>query len=1260
MVLAAILSSITDAVISYAVGKEADQISDKIRDILGRDPTKRAFQAALNEAFINLDKQHPQWVASCFDANFFAHEGAPILAQFLTMNGHPRPDELARRWADALNIRDQERRTHYISDLEPIAADFLHDMAQQLKKQEALRDLNESRALDQMAEDLQAVRQHLDAEQATFGTQQDYLHWLIDRNLYLDPRGTWQTQRQVQLKLDTIYISLQAQASEAFSPVDHHPLFEEEFAVLEMGADTGKLSAEEREERYDGLQKRLESRLTKNETREILELAEVVRRSSCVVILGDPGSGKTTLLRYLALQHALALRDGRKEATQDLGQARFPLLIRIAEYAENGIWKQQSLSDFFPTCYRTHDCPKRGLADLLLRRLEQGTCLVLLDGLDEIVNADERSGVVRQIEDFVRRYNHHDNRFVITSRIAGYTSAPLSGPFKHYTVRDMDDPQIQHFLERWCQAVEDAQTPEMSHQERMRIAQRERDGIMQAIKNPGVHRLAVNPLLLRILALIHRTGAKLPQKRIELYKLATDTLARTWRPAQGVSETQLYQASELLKEEYLTRLLSELAYWLHTHKPTGIATEREMYDVLGRAWARMNDVVWDADNPHPHIQAEIRKFLAAVHAHTGLFVERAPKRYGFLHLTFEEYYVARYLVASPRKSAKLIREHLHQSRWEEPILLALGFVGLDYPEEASKLVEGAILAQGEVAEEHNFTPSPHEDLLGRDHLFALRCLGDAIPVRPRLMKQLIIRLVDDYLTATGPARFSRYNDTVVEKISQLIGSESANIFTQYVCSRLQDTQMKVKSRGRATHMLGRIGATSPEVIETLVTVLQDNQVEAIVRGNAALALGRVGSNSLEAVTVLVAVLQNKQIEENVRRNTASALGLVEMVYPEVITALVTVLQDTQVEVSVRYTVASALGQVGMKLALSEAITALVMVLQDTQVEAKVRSNAASALYRVGSASSEALVVLVKVLQNNHMIAALITMLQENPTDDYLHSNIISVLGKAGSASSEVITALVTTLQDTQVKAKVRDGVAFALKYVGTTSPEVITILMAMLQDTQVEANVRSSVAYALAEMGKDSPEAIAVLVAMSQDTQVESHVRAHVALALRHIGTVSPKVITALVTILQDKQAGANMRSSVASALFQLGQIKQIFSSDIPATIFSDWFRYVKHQLVRRDLAHILSLSNPIDDAILNTLWQDLLDEFYEVRKACAQALARIGKRQSALRATIETRLIEAMHDPAFEVLDKVEKRPAYDAVYEGLWLLLVDSEQGE
>ena len=248
----------------------------------------------------------------------------------------------------------------------------------------------------------------------------------------------------------------------------------------------------------------------------------------------------------------------------------------------------------------------------------------------------------------------------------------------------MDEPQILRFLERWCQTVEDTETPTLSLQERQNVAKREVESIMQAVQNPGVRRLAVNPLLLRTLALIHRTGAKLPQKRIELYKLAADTLARTWRPAQGVPEITL------VKDEYLTPMLSNLAYWLHVDKPTGIATEQEVYDILGEQWAHLNDLKWNSDDPSPKIMEEVRLFLQAVREHTGLFVERAPRRYGFLHLTFEEYYVAGFLVARSKKRAALFRHHLHDPRWEEPILLALGFVGLEYSAETSELFDTAI------------------------------------------------------------------------------------------------------------------------------------------------------------------------------------------------------------------------------------------------------------------------------------------------------------------------------------------------------------------------------------------------------------------------------------------------------------------------------------------------------------------------------------------------------------------------------------------
>ena len=147
-------------------------------------------------------------------------------------DGHPDPSELAIRWAESLNIRNPERHTTLVRELEPAVSDFLDYMASELKKEPELNDLNDSRTFEQLASDLTAIRFKLGAEQATSGTRKDYLHWLIERNLYLDPRGTFQTQRQVQVKLDEVYISLRAQRDKALSEVDRR-LLDQEMAKLE-------------------------------------------------------------------------------------------------------------------------------------------------------------------------------------------------------------------------------------------------------------------------------------------------------------------------------------------------------------------------------------------------------------------------------------------------------------------------------------------------------------------------------------------------------------------------------------------------------------------------------------------------------------------------------------------------------------------------------------------------------------------------------------------------------------------------------------------------------------------------------------------------------------------------------------------------------------------------------------------------------------------------------------------------------------------
>jgi HEAT repeat protein len=68
---------------------------------------------------------------------------------------------------------------------------------------------------------------------------------------------------------------------------------------------------------------------------------------------------------------------------------------------------------------------------------------------------------------------------------------------------------------------------------------------------------------------------------------------------------------------------------------------------------------------------------------------------------------------------------------------------------------------------------------------------------------------------------------------------------------------------------------------------------------------------------------------------------------------------------------------------------------------------------------------------------------------------------------------------------------------------------------------------------------------------------------------------------------------------------------------------------------------NQADATIVTLLWQGLLDTDNDVRRACAQALAQIGKRESGLRPLIEKKLLEALDDPKFEVRARFTDRSA-------------------
>lgn len=801
---------------------------------------------------------------------------------------------------------------------------------------------------------------------------------------------------------------------------------------------------------------------------------EAFKTGKTLVVLGDPGAGKSTLARWLALVAA----DGRLRMEHELGvpERLLPLPVSVGLLTKLRE-KHDSLSVLgaLGLYFQDRNVGTRVDIEAFLKdRLENGEALLLLDGLDEVTI--DREGAVSWLQSFVTQ--HPRNRFVITSRIVGYSGLPrfVDDPL---VVRPFSDAQVERYVHVFCDAYREAELGRRDPR-----AKELGDELLAAIKaDERLQALARNPFLLSSIALAHRAEGKLPNHRVYLYEMFLRALCETWAWARKMV---VKNDGETFKYELeVVPILGYLAYRMHLEHPTGVAPR-------GFIVAAIEGGLKKQGKSEAEARASTEGFLERATQQAQVLIERGPSRWGFLHLTFQEFLVAKYLLYEEDFESHAL-ERRFDPRWQEVLRLGVSAMVLlqNRGKQANALVRRVLETPAPPPREwlttHLFRNVTVAATLGAE-------LGEALD--PSLADGLARRLLDrEPIQARDVWRRLRASPIKTHALAKI---------THALKDHPQDDEL----RQWAAHMFGVIG--SDEALGALFQLLKD--ANHGVRANAVRALGLVGSEA--ALDPLFDVMADRN--DDVRWGVADALGKIGS--PRAVEPLQRLLKDPDDTVR---------SQATDSLTLIAGIGPLLALLNDT--DDHVRSKAVLALGRSGR--EEAVQPIASLLTDEHWLVRLrairaLRQIESVSAARYLETALAdphpkvrhdAAIALAEIGAERAIEPLLVSLKDED--SNVRRMTARALGNI--PSERVMEPLLALVTDPNI--GVRAAAAVALSNFGSTAIDHLFDLLKNEDEL-----IRARAVVALGATG--SERAVEPLIRLLDGGNDVSRWRAAVALA----------------------------------------------------------------------------------------------------------------------------------
>lgn len=384
-----------------------------------------------------------------------------------------------------------------------------------------------------------------------------------------------------------------------------------------------------------------------------------------IVLLGYPGSGKSTFVNFLGwclVQEHLEKNsvNGLKRLNGWTLGALLPARIVLRELV---VWADgqklhqataQTLWDYLS--YQTRELGYEHEYAALKKHLQDRGGVLLLDGLDEVREADQRRDFIKQaVEKFAGA--NKALRLIVMCRPYAYQRDEWKlDNFHVHTLATFSPEQTAEFIRVWYRVIgpregwNDARIKEKTN------------ALVSASRMPHLRDLASRPLFLTLMATLHTAG-QLPEDRADLYDRSVKLLLDAWQGDKGGGLGEFG-----LNTETVERILGHVALAAHTAQGTSVVLrEKSTVADIPRETLR------EAFKAHVKSGDRADEVVEYIQRRAGLLIAQDNHTYTFPHRSFQEFMAAFAAVESPDYPDDMVDRVLKdRDWWREVYLLAAG------------------------------------------------------------------------------------------------------------------------------------------------------------------------------------------------------------------------------------------------------------------------------------------------------------------------------------------------------------------------------------------------------------------------------------------------------------------------------------------------------------------------------------------------------------------------------------------------------------